>query len=468
MGFLRRDDVEVVDSTAMCYVSAFSGAGIGDCGIHFGSEIPLAMASEKETDRANIIRRNFNKTKVFSGDIKERLPEMADHWTSHFGGLNPWLVVLSPPCQGMSANGLGKIMSEVRQNKRPELDERNQLIIPGIQLIESLKPDWFIIENVPRMKHTVIENEEGELVNIIEYVKDKLEGSDYIIKEKDVDFLDYGVPHRRERLITIGCRVKVAEDTIYHPNPTHGPSPGLPNYVSLGHVLEKAKLDPIEAVKKKNKCKKTEFHEVPVWNEKHMFWMKPVKEGASAFENHICLNCKISYANDITLTHCKKEGCGSPLPRPQVSFNGWICRSCGDKNRTHRDICYCGQRRTIEKTEWVSRIIKGFKTSYRRLDWDSPAGTLTMNSGVISSDMKGHPREHRVLSVKEVLLLSTMHSYEKKEKYPWEDFAFETKDSNGECEKVSLRTIRHVIGESIPPLGLQQIVNHLKSIDSRI
>ena len=159
MEFLCREDVEVVDSTAVCYVSAFSGAGIGDCGIHFGSEIPLAMASEKETDRANIIRRNFNKTKVFSGDIKERLSEMADHWTSHFEGLKPWLVVLSPPCQGMSANGLGKIMSEVRQNKRPELDERNQLIIPGIQLIESLKPDWFIIENVPRMKHTVIRNE---------------------------------------------------------------------------------------------------------------------------------------------------------------------------------------------------------------------------------------------------------------------------------------------------------------------
>jgi DNA (cytosine-5)-methyltransferase 1 len=89
-----------------------------------------------------------------------------------------------------------------------------------------------------------------------------------------------------------------------------------------------------------------------------------------------------------------------------------------------------------------------------------------MNSGVISSDMKGHPTEHRVLSVKEVLILSTMHSYEK-EQYPWESFAFETKDSDGVCDKVSLRTIRHVIGESIPPLGLQQIVNHLRSIDPR-
>ena len=469
MEFLCREDVKVVDGTAMSYVSAFSGAGIGDCGIHFGSEIPLAMASEKETDRANIIRRNFNKTKVFSGDINERLSEMEAHWESHFGGLNPWLVVLSPPCQGMSANGLGKIMSQVRQNKRPELDERNQLIIPGIKLIESLKPDWFIIENVPRMKHTVIENEEGEYVKIIDFVKDKLEVHDYVVKEQNIDFLDYGVPHRRERLITIGCRLKFEEDVGYHPTPTHGPNPHQEKYINLGQVLKKAKLPRIKAVEKENKCEKIEFHEVPVWNENHMLWMKDVLPGATAFDNHRCPNpkCNISYTSEPTLTHCKKKGCGTPLRRPQVSFKGWACNICDEKNRNHRDACYCGKKRTNEKTEKLSRIIKGFKTSYRRLDGNSPAGTLTMNSGVISSDMKGHPTEDRVLSVKEVLILSTMHSYEK-EKYPWEGFAFETKNSDGKSEKVSLRTIRHVIGESIPPLGLQQIVDHLTSIDPRL
>jgi DNA (cytosine-5)-methyltransferase 1 len=152
----------------MCYVSAFSGAGIGDCGIHFGSKIPLAMASEKEIRQGGYnqakLRQNqgiFWRCQILSCRI------CATTGITHFGDLKPWLVVLSPPCQGMSANGLGKIMSEVRQNRRPELDERNQLIIPGIQLIESLKPDWFIIENVPRMKHTVIETEEGDLVNIM-------------------------------------------------------------------------------------------------------------------------------------------------------------------------------------------------------------------------------------------------------------------------------------------------------------
>ncbi len=50
-----------------------------------------------------------------------------------------------------------------------------------------------------------------------------------------------------------------------------------------------------------------------------------------------------------------------------------------------------GKKRSAdEKAGEQRRLIRGFKTSYRRLNWDKPASTITMNSGVISSDMKGH------------------------------------------------------------------------------
>jgi site-specific DNA-cytosine methylase len=128
-------------------------------------------------------------------------------------------------------------------------------------------------------------------------------------KKMIVDFLDYGVPHRRERLITIGCRLGTAADTSYHPEPTHGPKQALPDYVSLGHVLAKAELPPIQAERKrKQSARKLEYHEVPVWNNKHMEWMKPVKEGASAFENHLCPKCKISYASDHNFNTLHKTG----------------------------------------------------------------------------------------------------------------------------------------------------------------
>ena len=39
---------------------------------------------------------------------------------------------------------------------------------------------------------------------------------------------------------------------------------------------------------------------------------------------------------------------------------------------------------------------------------DRVASTLTTNSGVISSDIKGHPTQNRVLSLREIMILSSL------------------------------------------------------------
>ena len=57
--------------------------------------------------------------------------------------------------------------------------------------------------------------------------------------------------------------------------------------------------------------------------------------------------------------------------------------------------------------------------------WDKPASTLTMNSGVISSDLKGHPEQNRVLSLREILLLSTLDHPQWKKTYSFEEVSFE-------------------------------------------
>ena len=60
---------------------------------------------------------------------------------------NPWLFVMSPPCQGMSSNGAGRISASIAAGKRPAMDERNRLVIPGVEIMEELRPSWFILEN---------------------------------------------------------------------------------------------------------------------------------------------------------------------------------------------------------------------------------------------------------------------------------------------------------------------------------
>ena len=110
------------------------------------------------------------------------------------------------------------------------------------------------------------------------------------------------------------------------------------------------------------------------------------------------------------------------------------------------------------------RLVKGFKTSYKRMSWDIPANTLTMNSGVISSDVKGHPAQNRVLSLREIRLLSTLDHSNWKKSFQFEGINYgRMKDG----ELFSRKLVREVIGESIPPLAMQCIVEHLLKLDSR-
>jgi len=96
--------------------------------------------------------------------------------------------------------------------------------------------------------------------------------------------------------------------------------------------------------------------------------------------------------------------------------------------------------------------------------WDRPGGTLTMNSGVISSDLKGHPEQNRVLSIREILLLSTLQHPKWGKAYSFEGINY---GRMKEGETFSKKLVREVIGESIPPLAMLRIVERLAELDDR-
>ena len=53
----------------------------------------------------------------------------------------PWLLIMSPPCQGMSSNGKGRIGVGVERGTRPEVDPRNRLLLPALDIVEALQPE---------------------------------------------------------------------------------------------------------------------------------------------------------------------------------------------------------------------------------------------------------------------------------------------------------------------------------------
>ena len=44
------------------------------------------------------------------------------------------------------------------------------------------------------------------------------------------------------------------------------------------------------------------------------------------------------------------------------------------------------------KRKWRKRV-KGYNTTYKRMEWDKPAPTITMANGVLSSTMQCTPRK---------------------------------------------------------------------------
>jgi DNA (cytosine-5)-methyltransferase 1 len=119
---------------------------VGDFGVEMGCGIPVIAASEIIPSRSQLISKNFPETRVFEGDIWSRHDEYISFFRSQLDGKRPWLLTLSPPCQGMSSNGAGRIASSIRSGIRPKEDDRNRLVLPGISILEKLQPDWFILE----------------------------------------------------------------------------------------------------------------------------------------------------------------------------------------------------------------------------------------------------------------------------------------------------------------------------------
>jgi len=98
----------------------------------------------------------------------------------------------------------------------------------------------------------------------------------------------------------------------------------------------------------------------------------------------------------------------------------------------------------IDKKTGIPRLIKAFKTTYKRIKWDEPAPTIGMTNGSINSQNNVHPgtknadgtySDARVLSVKELILLCGLppNCYDKYE------------------GKIAENFMRHVIGECFPP-----------------
>ncbi len=123
------------------------------------------------------------------------------------------VVVGGPPCQSFSIAGQSKIKHLRNTGNRDHFidDEKNNLYKYFVRIVDRVRPQFFVMENVPRIETF----DEGR---VREQIIEDFRHIGYDTDERILNSADFGVPQVRKRAVFVGNRV--GADNPF-PAPTH-------------------------------------------------------------------------------------------------------------------------------------------------------------------------------------------------------------------------------------------------------
>lgn len=198
------------------FVDLFSGAGGLSCGLTMAGFTPVAsleiMPEAVETYKYNFIEKKKFKEKVETRDIRTEEAKQALY--DSIGDRHIHLLVGGFPCQGFSLSG-----------NRVVTDERNSLYLEMLKVVEHIKPEYIVMENVEGLRSMLDGKIEQKIIS--DYKK-----IGYEINVTILNSADYGVAQTRRRVIFIGNRIGGIN---YHPKAFLEKE----NYKTLGEEIER-------------------------------------------------------------------------------------------------------------------------------------------------------------------------------------------------------------------------------------
>ena len=159
-------------------------AGVG--GLSLGFEncgFDVVLANEYDESIAAAYKANHKGTRMIVGDITSL--DLEKTFGPYKGQID--VVIGGPPCQGFSQKGQRKTIH----------DERNFLFKYYVRVVELVKPQYFVMENVPNL----LTAEKGYFRKEIEELFNSM---GYQLKMGILNASDYGVPQNRRRAVIIG------------------------------------------------------------------------------------------------------------------------------------------------------------------------------------------------------------------------------------------------------------------------
>lgn len=187
---IKSQDVKSVNYSPRL-VSLFSGCGGMDKGFE-DAGYTRVWANDFDKDAQAVFRLNLGE--IDGRDITqvpvEDIPD-CDIITAGF------------PCQPFSNAG----------NRRGVYDERGELYLECLRIIESKHPRAVLFENVKGLLSS--KHQSGK--KLIDVIKEDLENLGYRVNYKVVNASDYGVPQNRERMILVGLREDIGKTFEFPP-----------------------------------------------------------------------------------------------------------------------------------------------------------------------------------------------------------------------------------------------------------
>lgn len=282
--------------TKKTYISLFSSAGVG-CYAFKKMGFDCVATNELIERRLNVQKSN-KKCKYESGYIcgditlnktKEKLFSEIDLWKKNENIKNIDVVIATPPCQGMSVANHKKTSNEI---------VRNSLVLESINIVNRVKPKFFIFENVPAFMKTLCTDNDNKEKPIAEAIEINL-GGKYCFKSQILNFKNYGSNSSRTRTLVIGVR----KDLLEYVTPTEL----FPDYRK-----EKTLYQIIGDLPRLN-----DFYEISENDIYHFFrgydprmrcWIHDLLEGESAFDNENILNRPHQIIDGEIVPNVKKNG----------------------------------------------------------------------------------------------------------------------------------------------------------------
>jgi DNA (cytosine-5)-methyltransferase 1 len=191
-------------------IDLFASAG----GLTIGMKsagVETVCAIEIDPYRTQTFAKHTSGAKIITSDIQN----------ANFGEYRKKveLVYGGPPCQPFSSGGL----------RQAQNDERN-MIPQFIRVVGEVKPDAFLMENVPGLVA-------GDRMKYLTKVIYQFEDLGFSVNWQVMNACDYGVPQKRRRLFVVGMRC----GTFQFPEPTHGPDRAHP-HIRVRDVLPEHRI----------------------------------------------------------------------------------------------------------------------------------------------------------------------------------------------------------------------------------